>query len=343
MTAPSKPENKPMNTPRRTYSITGDVEVEANGTPRLPRIGWQNNRQHFLLSEEGDVPLKEQSPVRLPRVGQAPRREFSFSNLSEAYKSQETKPKQPTHLEVDDEEPTQVKFTQPKASHSHYNVFETEEETPKPRSAVPRILHHETIFHDADTTPQEPVKPSIGGGTGGRRPEETIFVELEEDSNPFVAPKKTPRRDQQAHFSITDESPQTPVPQTKHSNLQHFSIEGTPDPRESEYRARALQRKEVNHFRPDTIPHFEFTDNPEDNSESKRENSEGMNKLLKGIGKNWMMGIDSPSVAKEGHRIGLPKKGLTPHFNFGSSSPEKSDEEKENGRAAQSQTKRFAP
>ena len=344
VTAPEKPNNKPKSTPRRTYSITGDVEVEAQETPRLPRIGWQNHRQDFVLSEEGDVALKEQSPVRLPRVGQAPRREFSFSNLAEAYKSQETKPKQPTHFEADDEEPTPVKVTRPKASHSRYNVFEAEEETPKPKPVVPRTLHHETIFHDADSTPQEPVKPSIGGGIGGRRPEETIFVELEEDSKPFIAPKNTPRRDQQAHFSITDESPQTPVPR-KHSTLQHFSIEGTPDPHEAEYRARALQRKEVNHFRPDTVPHFEFTDNPEDNdSELKKENSEGMNKLLKGIGRNWMMGNDSPSVAaKEGHRTGLPKKGLTPHFNFGSSSPEKSDEEKENGRTAQNQTKRFAP
>ena len=178
-----------------------------------------------------------------------------------------------------------------------------------------------------------------------RRLEETIFVELEEDSKPFIAPKKTPRRDQQAHFSFTDQSPQTPVPRTKHLNLQHFSIEGTPDPHETEYRARALQRKEVNHFRPDTIPHFEFIDNPEDNdSEPKRENTEGMNKLLKGIGRSWMMGSDSPSVAaKDGQRSGLPKKGLAPHFSFGSSSPEKSDEEKENGRTAQSQTKRSSP
>ena len=345
VTAPQQPKNKPMGTPRRTYSITGDVEVEVKEASRLPRIGWQNNRRDFALSEEGDVPLKEQSPVRLPRVGQAPRREFSFSNLSEAYKSQETKPKQPTHFEVDDEEATPVKSTQPKPSRGHYNIFETEEGTPKPKPAVPRILRHETIFHDADSTPQEPVKPSIGGGTGGRRPEETIFIELEEDSHPFIAPKKTPRRDQQAHFSITDKSPETPVPPTKHLYLQHFSIEGTPDPHEAEYRARALQRKEVNHFRPDSVPHFEFVDNPEDDETGpKTENSEGMNKLLKGIGKSWTMGSDSPSVAaKEGHRSGLPKKGLTPHFNFGTSSPQKSDEEKENGRTAQSQTKRFAP
>jgi hypothetical protein len=336
--------SKTVKTPRRTYSITNDVEIEVKDTPRLPRIGWQNHRQHFVLSEEGDVPLKEQSPVRLPRVGQAPRREFSFSNLSEAYKSQEThKPKEPTHVEVDDEEPAPVEHSQTR--NPHYNVFESED-TPKSKPVVPvRNVQHETIFHDADPTPQEPLKPSIGGGTGGRRPEETIFVELEEDSNPFVQPKKTPiKRRDQTHFSFTEESPATPIPRNKQLSLQHF-IEGTPDPHESEYRQRALQRKEVNHFRPDTVPHFEFVDQSDhEEDQPKRENTEGMNQLLKGIGRNWNMGSESPTVAKEGGQgRGLSKKGLPPHFSFGTNSPEKREEEKENGRTTQSQTKRYCP
>ena len=309
-------------------------------TPRLPRIGWQNNRQHFVLSEEGDVTIKAQSPVRLPRVGQAPRREFSFSNLAEAYKSQEThKPKEPVHFEFEDEEPTSVKSSQP--SQRPYSVFEAED-TPKSKPVVPtRNIHHETIFHDADSTPHEQLKPSIGGGTGGRRPEETIFVELAEDSNPFIQPKKTPtKRRDQAHFSFADESPETPIPRTKQLSLQHFSIEGTPDPHEAEYRARALQRKEINHFRPDTIAHFDFAAQSDNDETPKHENTEGMNKLLKGIGRNWNMGSESPNDDKEGQRGGLPKKGLSPHFSFGGNSPEKREEEKENGRAAQSQTKR---
>ena len=332
-----------MSTPRRTYSITNDLDVEVKDTPRLPRIGWQNNRNSFLLSEEGDIPLKGQSPIRLPRVGQAPRREFSFSNLSEAYNST-TKSDEPTHLvESDDEEPAPAKITRPKTTRGVINLFEppAEKTAPKSRTVSTRYQHEETIFHDADTTPQKPVKPSIGGGTGGHRPEETIFVELEEDSTPFIQPKRTPRRDQQAHFSIADESPQsTPVPRNKHFTVQqHFSIEGTPDPRESEYHARALQRKEVNHFRPDTVPHFEFTDSVEDHHPSKPEVTESMNKLVKANARSWMMGGDSPAVSKD-NKTGLPKKGLTPHFSLGAPSPEKSGEEKENGRATQSQTKR---
>jgi hypothetical protein len=227
-----------------------------------------------------------------------------------------------------------------------------EEETPKPKKsyAQHRALQHETIFHDADVTPAQPLKPSIGGGVGGLRPEETIFVELAEDTNPFIQPKKTTtRRDQETHFAFADESPPaTPIPRNKHLNLQHFSIEGTPDPHEAEYRARALQKKEVNHFRPDTIPHFEFVDKPSDpTGEGKRENTDSMNKLLKGIGRSWGTGPDSPAVARDGNRGGLPKKGLTPHFTFGGSSPEKGEEEKENGRGgggqAQPTTKRYVP
>lgn len=170
---------------------------------------------------------------------------------------------------------------------------------------------------------------------------------MAEDTNPFIQPKKTNiRRDQETHFSFNDASPpSTPIARNKQSNLQHFSIEGTPDPHEAEYRARALQRKEVNHFRPDTVPHFEFVDKPAAPvAESKRENSDTMNKLLKTIGKSWTVGTDSPAPAKEYGRAGVPKKGLTPHFSFGGS-PEKSDEEKENGRGgggqAQPTTKRY--
>jgi len=341
-------QTQPKSTPsRRTYSISNDVEIEAKVTPRLPRIGWQNNRQHFSLSEEGDVPLKEHSPIRLPRVGQAPRREFSFSNLAEAAKSQEPasrKPKQATTYELIGGDTDEVAKQTP----STILADVAEEETPKPKSRTQNSrLQHETIFHDADTTVEPPKKPSIGGGVGGVRPEETIFVELAEDSNPFIQPKKTTiRRDQQTHFSFNDESPpSTPIARTKHSNLQHFSIEGTPDPHEAEYRARALQRKEVNHFRPDTVPHFEFVDKPAGSVvESKRENSESMNKLLKTIGKSWNVGSDSPDPAKEYGRSGVPKKGLTPHFSFGDS-PQKGEEEKENGRGgggqAQPTTKRY--
>jgi hypothetical protein len=357
VTSPQKPKPTAAatGTPRRTYSITDDVEVDVKEAPRLPRAGWQNHRQHFTLSEEGDLPLKEQSPVRLPRIGQAPRREFSFSNLSEAYRSQEAtapKPKEPTHFELEDDAGEEVAPAKPSQNGHKGGVpsklFEPiAEETPKPiRTIRPhRAAQHETIFHDIDGSLRETPKPSIGGGTGGRLPEETIFVELAEDANPFIQPKKTPitRRDQQTHFAITDDSPpSTPVPQAKKLSLQHFSIEGTPDPHEAEYRVRALQRKEVNHFRPDTIPHFEFVDHSdnEDAPRPKKENSEGMNKLLKGIGKSWMVGTDSPSVPKDTHRSGLPKKGLEPHFSFGEGSPRKSEEEKENGQTSRGQTKR---
>ena len=349
-----KPKGTATTTPRRTYSITDDIEEEVKESLRLPRAGWQNHRQHFTLSEEGDVPLKEQSPVRLPRVGKAPRREFSFSNLSEAYKSQETtasKPREPTHFELDgdtEEGNAPVKPSQGSGtSEVPTKVFAPiAEESPAPNPAVRphRALQHEIIFHDADSSPRDPLKPSIGGGTGGRRPEETIFFELAEDANPFVQPKKThiTRRDQKTHFTFNDESPPaTPNPRAKAMPLQHF-IEGTPDPHEAEYRARALQRKEVNHFRPDTMPHFEFIDHSDndDAHQPKKENSEGMNKLLKGIGRNWIMGSDSPVASKETHRSGLPKKGLSPHFSIGDSSPKKSEEEKENGQTNHGQTKR---
>jgi hypothetical protein len=346
---PENTKRQSMQTPsRRTYSITGDIDtpVDVAEQKRLPRIGWQNMRQDFLLSQEGDVPLKDRSPVRLPRVGQAPRREFSFSNLAEVYKAQETptrNPKQATHFEF--EEHTEESATAKpsvgggKGGVLHHDIFETpDDDTPRPvkRQINPRAMHHETIFHDADTTPVGTVKPSIGGGTGGRRPEETIFVEHADDDN-AVKPQKSPitRRDQQAHFSFADASPSTPAPKTKHTSLQHFSIEGTPDPNESEYRARALQRKEVNHFRPDTVPHFEFVDNPQEAAGSKKENSDGMNKLLKGIGRSWQMGTDSPSVAHH-QRNGLSKDYLQTHFSIG----DKSDDEKENGRSTQSRTKR---
>ena len=342
------PETLPAkSTPRRTYSITNDVEIDAKVIPRLPRIGWQNNRQHFSLSEEGDVPLKEQSPIRLPRIGQAPRREFSFSNLAEVAKAQENtscNPKQATTYELIGGDAEEVSKQTMSTIH---DVAEEEIPKPKPR-AKGLAMKHETIFHDADATLEPPKKPSIGGGVGGVRPEETIFVELAEDTNPFIQPKKsTIRRDQEMHFAFNDESPpSTPIPRNKHLNLKHF-IEGTPDPHESEYRARALQKKEVNHFRPDTVPHFEFVDQPTETvGETKRENSEGMNKLLKGIGRSWNLGTDSPLTAKEDHRTGLPKKGLTPHFSFGNG-PEKGEEEKENGRGGGGQapptTKRCIP
>src|SRR5579859_3693393 len=218
---PQNNKRQSMQTPsRRTYSITGDIDtpVEVAEQKRLPRTGWQNMRQEFLLSQEGDVPLKDRSPVRLPRVGQAPRREFSFSNLAEAYQAQETpirKPKQATHFEFDEptEEsaPVNPSVGGGKGGALHHDIFEApDDETPKPakRQINPRAVHHETIFHDADTTPAGPVKPSIGGGTGGRRPEETIFVEHADDDD-SVKPHKSPitRRDQQAHFSFADASP----------------------------------------------------------------------------------------------------------------------------------------
>lgn len=174
------------------------------------------------------------------------------------------------------------------------------------------------------------MKPSIGGGIGGRRPEETIFFELEEDNNPTVKPKKTPitRRDQQTHFSFTDEDPRIPPPKNS-TGPQQF--EATLEPHEDEYHERALQKKEVNHFRPDTVSHFEIVDFPEDEmSEQPKANSEEMKKLLKNIEPNWRLETGSPP--KEPHRMLPPKKGLTPHFSF-SGSPEKSDEEKENGQA----------
>jgi len=213
----------------------------------------------------------------------------------------------------------------------------------------------ETIFHDIDESSRDPIKPSIGGGAGGRRPEETIFVELEEDSQPQVERKKTPitRRDQQIHFSFADEPPSTPVP-NKTSKLPHI-IEGTPDPTESEYSARALQRKEMNHFRPDTVSHFDIVDEPTDQMrpEAKKENTEGMNKLLKGIAKNWNLTPDSPSPATKtagttarGVATSAPqkkeKKDLAPHFSFGDS-PIKNEEEKENGRGGHGQKRYNSP
>src|SRR6202022_4077413 len=112
--------------------------------------------------------------------------------------------------------------------------------------------------------------------------EETIFVELEADSNP-VAVKKSPpaiRRDLQ-HFTFGDDNaPSTPAPKSSRGQVpireREFSIEQTPDPHEAEYRARALQKKEMNHFRPDTLPHFDFTDVSPD-TPIKKENTEAMN------------------------------------------------------------------
>ena len=256
------------------------------------------------------------------------------------------KPKQATTYELIGGDADEVSKQTPSGT-----LHDVEEETPKPKPRAPSSrLQHETIFHDADTTPDPPKKQSIGGGVGGVRPEETIFVELAEDTNPFIQPKKTNiRRDQETHFSFNDNSPpSTPIPRNKNLSLQHFSIEGTPDPHEAEYRARALQKKEVNHFRPDTIPNFEFVDKPvESVVDGKRENTDSMNKLLKGIGRSWNMGSESPAPAKEYSRAGVPKKGLTPHFSFGGS-PEKREEEKENGRGggggqAQPTTKRYIP
>jgi len=333
-------------TPRRTYSITGDIDLPPPpSASRLPRAGWQSHLQSVLLVDEANVPLKEASPVRLPRAGQAPKREFSFSNLAEVYKSQEPVPtsKQATHHEVDEEEeepeqPPPVKKTSKAAQ--HIDLFaspaEAEDNTPQITKAnqhyKARGPTQELIFHDADETPKGKSKPSIGGGTGGRVPEETIFFESEEDPN-RVHPKKSPitRRDQQVHFTFSAEDPSTPV-KPRSVARQHFSIEGTPDPMEAEYRARALQRKEVNHFRPDTIPHFEFVDKPEDEPIPKKENTDGMNKLLKTMGRNWMMGVDSPTVSRENRfrQTQLSKKDLTPHFSF-----EPSGDEKENGQTKQ--------
>lgn len=477
MTAPEK-----NAAARRTYSISNDIGPDVNEHHRLPRIGWQNNRQDFLVSDEGNISVKEQSPVRLPRTGQAPRREFSFSNLSAVYNAQEqplpNKSREPTHFEFGDgtdEPPAAVKpkggatsgyyhdlyaageeKEKPKstarsgqgAHDGHFEFGDAGEETPRPTSSkgggtggyyhdlydaaeekapakstargsharhdshfefgddtyesVPakstarsshgkhdshfefddgandvaapikpskgggtggyyhdlyepldenskpkstarsgqgahaRGLQHETIFLDnADFTSKPPTKKSIGGGTGGRRPEETIFVE--QDDQPLPT-KKNPviRRDQQ-HFQFGPDSiPSTPVQATRRViNDKQFSIESTPDPRDEEYRARALQKKQVNHFRPDTIPNFSFADaSPAETG--KKENTEGMNKLLKGMGRSWTMGADSPSVSKESQRVGIPQKGLTPHFSFGGDSP--AEEEKENGRA---NTKRY--
>jgi hypothetical protein len=251
------------------------------------------------------------------------------------------------HFEFDDGEGEHATVKPAKAGASYYNdLFAPENAQPKSaarssQGAHARGLQHETIFLDnADSPPKEPVKKSIGGGTGGSRPEETIFVELAEDNNP--APQKsapTTRRDQ-THFNFgEDATPSTPVQTSRRPPAEHFSIEGTPDPREAEYRARAaLQKKEVNHFRPDNVPHFSFTDiSPEESA--KKENTEGMNKLLKGMGRTWMMGTDSPTVSKEIHRTGLPKKGLTPHFSFGGDSP--TEEEKENGNGRATNTKRY--
>jgi len=348
VTAPEQVKRQSIQTPsRRTYSITGDVDIpiDVAEQKRLPRIGWQSMRQDFMLSQEGDVSLKDRSPVRLPRAGQAPRREFSFSNLAEAYQAQETPSRKPAQKEyLDIEEPSEEsKPAKPsigggKGGALHHDIFETlDEETPKPtntkRQLNPRDMQQETIFHDANTTPADPIKPSIGGGTGGRFPEETIFVEHpEQDHKSLKSP--IPRRNRQNHFSFGDESPATPAPKTKNVSLQHFSIEGTPDPNEVEYRARALQRKEVNHFRPDTVPHFDFVDDPQEPKASKKENSDGMNKLLKGIGRSWQLGTDSPSVSHQ--RKELPKKEIQTHFSFG----DVSDEEKENGQSTQNRPKR---
>ena len=360
---------KPQTPGRRTYSITNDIDPDPHAADlkRLPRQGWQNNRQHFRLDEEGDVPLKEQSPVRLPRVGQAPRREFSFSNLSDAYKAGEKPVQKGGHFEFDDEIPpvpslkgisigagtgARVAMVVPEVDLGDKTTDGGRPVKPWSGTGGRRV---ETIFHDLIESPRDPVKPSIGGGAGGRRPEETIFVELEEDSQPQVERKKTPitRRDQQIHFSLADEPPATPVP-NKTSKPSHI-IEGTPDPMESEYSARALQRKEMNHFRPDTLSHFDIVDEPTDQMrpEAKKENTEGMNKLLKGIARSWNLTPDSPSPATKaagttarGPATSAPqkkeKKDLAPHFSFGDS-PVKNDEEKENGRGAHGQKRYNSP
>ena len=59
-----------------------------------------------------------------------------------------------------------------------------------------------------------------------------------------------------------------------------------------------------------------------------------MNKLLKGIGRSWQLGTDSPSVSHQ--RKELPKKEIQTHFSFG----DVSDEEKENGQSTQNRPKR---
>ena len=287
--------------------------------------------------------------MRLPRIGQAPRREFSFSNLREQAETDTSKKrmsKAPAHFEFDDDRvilPGDDKTT----TRQTLEIVKEEKKRPKINSAGPL---NAIIFHDVEETPIRNVKHSIGGGVGGQI-EETIFVELAEDANPSPPAQKQvyTRRDQQSHFSIGDDTTLTPVPAGKHKNfhqLSHFSIEGTPDPREDEYRTRALQRKEVNHFRPDTVSQFEIVDRPEEeerpsSKEGKKENSEGMNKLLKSIGggRTWVTeGGDSPvprnTKAKEG------KKGLLPHFSFAGSPEKGSEEEKENGRTG-SQVKRY--
>src|SRR5579871_4610832 len=354
--SPSKPKPKPQGTqtPRRTYSITDDIDTAPApaSASRLPRAGWQNHRQSALLSDEANLALKELSPVRLPRVGQAPKREFSFSNLAEVYKAQEPAPvperKQPMQAEFRDEKdapPKPAPIGKTSKYQQHVDLFDdspVEDNAPKVSKASQHyVLQNEIIFHDADTTPKAKQKASIGGGTGGRLLDETIFLQDEEDPN-RIQPKKSPitRRDQQTHFSFAAEDSSTPV-KPKHMAPQHFSIEGTPDPMEAEYRARALQRKEVNHFRPDTIPHFEFGEGSDDEYTPKKENSEQMNKLLKGMGKSWMMGVDSPTVSREHHyrESQLPKKDLTAHFSFGPNKEgDGEEEEKENGR--NKQTKR---
>jgi hypothetical protein len=365
---------------RRTYSITNDILIdpEESEIKRLPRQGWQNTRaQAFCVDEEGDVPLKEQSPVRLPRAGLAPRREFSFSNLGEVYRAQETPTKRGGHFEFDEEEvpplPTnKIDFARVEA------MFPGEEAGKKGKGSIGGGTGGrkvETIFHDADDTPEGDQRPSIGGGTGGRRPEETIFVELAEDSLPLMERKKTPisRRDQQIHFTLTDER-STPVPtkkvaqshiiegtpaaesddhvaripRTRVDQQTHFTltdepstpaptkkvthshiIEGTPVAGAEEYLARALQRKEMNHFRPDTLSHFDIVDDPREGPQAKKEKTESMEKLLNGISSHWSM-TDSP-VPAAGGRVGHVKKDLAPHFSFGDS-PGKNEEEKENGR-----------
>jgi hypothetical protein len=336
--SPTTPSSTPKpRMSRRTYSITDDVDVEIDTTEthRRPRAGWQYHRQHFTLDEEGDVSLKDRSPVRLPRAGQAPRREFSFSNLKEASKTQEI-PSLNGKLHSLPDTSNGKTLGRGMGGLEHDILEIPEEETPKPKSRTLHVVQNEeTIFHDLDSPSSNDVlKPSIGGGTGGRA-EESIFVELAEDSQPHIQPKKSPliRRDQQAHFHIGDEppSPSTPVPvKTKHMSLQHFSIGGTPDPREEEHRIRALQKKEVNHFRPDTIPHFEIADFPEEDEShaAKKENSSGMNKLLQGVmGKSWMMGSDSPITARDRRGVSMPKV-QPPNFTY-----PPNGEEKENGRS----------
>ena len=282
--------------------------------------------------------LKEQSPVRLPRVGQAPRREFSFSNLREQADVDDAAKKRfskaPAHFEFDDE---------PTLPSVHETTIRPKINSAGPLNAI--------IFHDIEDTPihQTVVKSSIGGGIGGQI-EETIFVELAEDSNPSPhAQKQTyTRRDQQSHFSIGDDTLLTPAPAGKHRNfhqVSHFSIEGTPDPHEDEHRTRALQRKEVNHFRPDTVSQFEIADKSDKEErvvsrDGKKENSDGMNKLLKSIGggRHWLTEGDSPVARDRKAKDG--KKGLTPHFSFGGSPEKAGEEEKENGRTT-SQVKRY--